>query len=144
MSVTRHRYHFRVMNCIFHSDVKSENQSLQLCVININFVFFSCSLLHLISLYSFILILQKKQQHTSSVVHVCRRSASCHTMNSSTMRKPKVHCGKVPSRPASSSPKVTIRRTTNRELVGVRTFFFIVFFKYNHPKKLLCCMEYCM
>ncbi|KAK9959535.1 hypothetical protein ABG768_009655 [Culter alburnus] len=52
-----------------------------------------------------------------TVVHVCRRSASCHAMNSSTTRKQKVHCGKVPNRPASSSPNVTIRRTTNRELV---------------------------
>ncbi|XP_067311860.1 ensconsin isoform X2 [Pseudorasbora parva] len=59
---------------------------------------------------------------TASVVHVCRRSASCHTMNSSTMRKPKAHCGKVPNRPASSSPNVTIRRTTNRELVAKGDF----------------------
>ncbi|KAG1972963.1 ensconsin [Pimephales promelas] len=57
-----------------------------------------------------------------TVVHVCRRSASCHTMNSSTMQKPKVNCGKVPSRPASSNPKVTIRRTTNRELVAKGDF----------------------
>ncbi|XP_077095273.1 ensconsin isoform X3 [Siphateles boraxobius] len=57
-----------------------------------------------------------------TVVHVCHRSASCHTMNSSTMRKPKVHCGIVPSRPASSSPKVNIRRTTNRELVAKGDF----------------------
>ncbi|XP_043119331.1 ensconsin isoform X1 [Puntigrus tetrazona] len=53
-----------------------------------------------------------------TVVHVCRRSASCHTMNSSATRKPQVHCGKVPNRPASSSPRVTIRRTTNRDLVA--------------------------
>ncbi|KAG1972966.1 ensconsin [Pimephales promelas] len=50
------------------------------------------------------------------------KNASCHTMNSSTMQKPKVNCGKVPSRPASSNPKVTIRRTTNRELVAKGDF----------------------
>ncbi|XP_009291227.1 uncharacterized protein map7a isoform X1 [Danio rerio] len=47
-----------------------------------------------------------------TVVHVCRRSVSCHTMNSST----NLHCGKVPNRPGGSN--VTIRRTTNRELVA--------------------------
>ncbi|XP_016347790.1 ensconsin-like [Sinocyclocheilus anshuiensis] len=57
-----------------------------------------------------------------TVVHICRRSASCHTMNSSTTRKPQVHCGKVANRPASSSPNVTIRRTTNRELVAKGSF----------------------
>ncbi|XP_016125168.1 ensconsin-like isoform X1 [Sinocyclocheilus grahami] len=57
-----------------------------------------------------------------TVVHICRRSASCHTMNSSTTRKPQVHCGKVANRPASSSPNVTIRRTTNRELVAKGNF----------------------
>ncbi|XP_058606000.1 ensconsin isoform X2 [Onychostoma macrolepis] len=57
-----------------------------------------------------------------TAVHICRRSASCHTMNSSTTRKPQVHCRKVPKRPASSSPNVTIRRTTNRELVAKGNF----------------------
>ncbi|XP_016118964.1 MAP7 domain-containing protein 1-like, partial [Sinocyclocheilus grahami] len=57
-----------------------------------------------------------------TVVHICRRSASCHTMNSSTTRKPQVHCGKVPNRLASTSPNVTIRRTTNRELVAKGDF----------------------
>ncbi|XP_056333036.1 ensconsin isoform X2 [Danio aesculapii] len=40
------------------------------------------------------------------------KNVSCHTMNSSTNK----HCGKVPNRPAGSN--VTIRRTTNRELVA--------------------------
>ncbi|XDV42994.1 hypothetical protein PO909_011546 [Leuciscus waleckii] len=69
--------------------------------------------------------MEKSQKAKQKPGHCSRRvtknenkNASCHTMNSSTMRKPKVHCGKVPSRPASSSPKVTIRRTTNRELVA--------------------------
>ncbi|XP_016423044.1 ensconsin-like [Sinocyclocheilus rhinocerous] len=57
-----------------------------------------------------------------TVVHICRRSASCHTMNSSTTRKLQVHCGKAPNRLASSSPNVTIRRTTNRELVAKGDF----------------------
>ncbi|XP_052436270.1 ensconsin isoform X1 [Carassius gibelio] len=51
-----------------------------------------------------------------TVVHICRRSASCHTMNSSITRKLQVHCGKVANRPVSSSPNIAIRRTTNREL----------------------------
>ncbi|XP_077095272.1 ensconsin isoform X2 [Siphateles boraxobius] len=59
---------------------------------------------------------------SKSAVCLSRDTASCHTMNSSTMRKPKVHCGIVPSRPASSSPKVNIRRTTNRELVAKGDF----------------------
>uniref|UniRef100_A0A9J7Z274 Microtubule-associated protein 7a n=1 Tax=Cyprinus carpio carpio TaxID=630221 RepID=A0A9J7Z274_CYPCA len=57
-----------------------------------------------------------------TVVPICHRSASCHTMNSSTTRKPQVHCGKVPNRLASSSPNLTIRRTTNRELVAKGDF----------------------
>ncbi len=94
--------------------------SLELDVINIGFPFSSSHahclnpFLHPHSFTSF-----KKKHHTSSVVHICRRSASCHSMNSSTTRKPQVHCGKVPKRPASSSPNVTIHRTTNRELVRV-------------------------
>uniref|UniRef100_A0A9J7YIT3 Microtubule-associated protein 7a n=1 Tax=Cyprinus carpio carpio TaxID=630221 RepID=A0A9J7YIT3_CYPCA len=58
----------------------------------------------------------------NNVVPICHRSASCHTMNSSTTRKPQVHCGKVPNRLASSSPNLTIRRTTNRELVAKGDF----------------------
>ncbi|XP_056624733.1 ensconsin isoform X2 [Triplophysa dalaica] len=50
-----------------------------------------------------------------TVVHVCRRSASCH---SSTTQKAQVHCGKAANRPACSVPSVSIRRTTNRELVA--------------------------
>ncbi|XP_051725162.1 MAP7 domain-containing protein 1 isoform X3 [Ctenopharyngodon idella] len=68
--------------------------------------------------------MEKSQKAKQKPGHCSRRvtknenkNASCHTMNSSTTRKPKVHCGKVPNRPASSSPNVTIRRTTNRELV---------------------------
>ncbi|XP_016125169.1 ensconsin-like isoform X2 [Sinocyclocheilus grahami] len=57
-----------------------------------------------------------------SAVCLSRDTASCHTMNSSTTRKPQVHCGKVANRPASSSPNVTIRRTTNRELVAKGNF----------------------
>ncbi|XP_050988846.1 ensconsin isoform X2 [Labeo rohita] len=53
-----------------------------------------------------------------SAVCLSRDTASCHTMNSSTTRKPQVLGGKVPNRPASASPNVTIRRTTNRELVA--------------------------
>ncbi|XP_056123146.1 ensconsin isoform X2 [Rhinichthys klamathensis goyatoka] len=73
--------------------------------------------------------MEKSQKAKQKPGHCSRRvtknenkNASCHTMNSSTMRKPKVHCGKVPSRPASSNPKVTIRRTTNRELVAKGDF----------------------
>ncbi|KAK7142585.1 hypothetical protein R3I94_012061 [Phoxinus phoxinus] len=73
--------------------------------------------------------MEKSQKAKQKPGHCSRRvtknenkNASCHTMNSSTTRKPKVHCGKVPSRPASSSPKVTIRRTTNRELVAKGDF----------------------
>ncbi|KAI7804689.1 putative ensconsin-like, partial [Triplophysa rosa] len=50
-----------------------------------------------------------------TVVHVCRRSVSCH---SSTTQKAQVHCGKAVNRPARSVPSVSIRRTTNRELVA--------------------------
>ncbi|XP_052010028.1 ensconsin isoform X1 [Xyrauchen texanus] len=53
-----------------------------------------------------------------TVVHVCRRSASCHSTNSSNTQKPQFHCGKMVNRPTSSGPKATIRRTTNRELVA--------------------------
>ncbi|XP_077095274.1 uncharacterized protein map7a isoform X4 [Siphateles boraxobius] len=73
--------------------------------------------------------MEKSQKAKPKPGHCSRRvtknenkNASCHTMNSSTMRKPKVHCGIVPSRPASSSPKVNIRRTTNRELVAKGDF----------------------
>ncbi|XP_048046695.1 MAP7 domain-containing protein 1 isoform X3 [Megalobrama amblycephala] len=68
--------------------------------------------------------MEKSQKAKQKPGHCSRRvtknenkNASCHAMNSSTTRKQKVHCGKVPNRPASSSPNVTIRRTTNRELV---------------------------
>nr|XP_055027944.1 ensconsin isoform X1 [Misgurnus anguillicaudatus] len=50
-----------------------------------------------------------------TVVHVCRRSASCHSTNSSNAQKAQVHCGKEVKRPG---PNVTIRRTANRELVA--------------------------
>ncbi|XP_073683551.1 ensconsin-like [Garra rufa] len=53
-----------------------------------------------------------------TAVHICRRSASCHTMNSSTKRKPQVHSVKMQNRPASASPSVPIRRITKRELVA--------------------------
>ncbi|XP_016125170.1 MAP7 domain-containing protein 1-like isoform X3 [Sinocyclocheilus grahami] len=65
---------------------------------------------------------QKPGQCSRRVNKNENNNASCHTMNSSTTRKPQVHCGKVANRPASSSPNVTIRRTTNRELVAKGNF----------------------
>ncbi|XP_058606001.1 ensconsin isoform X3 [Onychostoma macrolepis] len=65
---------------------------------------------------------KQKPGHCSRRVTKNENNASCHTMNSSTTRKPQVHCRKVPKRPASSSPNVTIRRTTNRELVAKGNF----------------------
>ncbi|XP_050988848.1 MAP7 domain-containing protein 1 isoform X3 [Labeo rohita] len=69
--------------------------------------------------------MEKSQKAKQKPGHCSRRitknennNASCHTMNSSTTRKPQVLGGKVPNRPASASPNVTIRRTTNRELVA--------------------------
>ncbi|XP_043119335.1 MAP7 domain-containing protein 1 isoform X3 [Puntigrus tetrazona] len=61
---------------------------------------------------------QKPTRCSRRVIKNENNNASCHTMNSSATRKPQVHCGKVPNRPASSSPRVTIRRTTNRDLVA--------------------------
>uniref|UniRef100_A0A8C1VEP9 Microtubule-associated protein 7a n=1 Tax=Cyprinus carpio TaxID=7962 RepID=A0A8C1VEP9_CYPCA len=73
--------------------------------------------------------MEKSQKAKQKPGHCSRRvtktgnnNASCHTMNSSTARKPQVHCGKVANRPASSSPNVTIRRTTTRELVAKGNF----------------------
>ncbi|XP_057200538.1 trichohyalin isoform X2 [Triplophysa rosa] len=43
------------------------------------------------------------------------KNVSCH---SSTTQKAQVHCGKAVNRPARSVPSVSIRRTTNRELVA--------------------------
>ncbi|XP_016428181.1 MAP7 domain-containing protein 1 isoform X3 [Sinocyclocheilus rhinocerous] len=65
---------------------------------------------------------QKPGQCSRRVNKNENNNASCHTMNSSTTRKPQVHCGKVANRSASSSPNVTIRRTTNRELVAKGSF----------------------
>lgn len=133
VSVTRHRYHFRLRN----SQI-ARITSLELDVINIGFPF-SSSHAHCLNLFlrthssSLIHLIKKKKKkhHTSSAVHICRRSASCHTMNSSTARKPQVHCGKVANRPASSSPNVTIRRTTTRELVKSSHSFLDHLFKYK-------------
>ncbi|KAK2878969.1 hypothetical protein Q8A67_019760 [Cirrhinus molitorella] len=65
--------------------------------------------------------MEKSQKAKQKPGHCSRRvtknennNASCHTMTSSTTRKPQ----KVPNRPASASPNVTIRRTSNRELVA--------------------------
>ncbi|XP_052001195.1 ensconsin-like [Xyrauchen texanus] len=55
-----------------------------------------------------------------TVVHVCRRSASCHSKNSSNTQMPQIHCGKMVNKPASSGPKATICKITKRELVATR------------------------
>ncbi|KAA0710982.1 hypothetical protein E1301_Tti002910 [Triplophysa tibetana] len=54
-----------------------------------------------------------------SAVCLSRDTASCH---SSTTQKAQVHCGKAANRPARSVPSVSIRRTTNRELVAKGSF----------------------
>ncbi|XP_051503049.1 ensconsin-like isoform X2 [Myxocyprinus asiaticus] len=53
-----------------------------------------------------------------SAVCLSRETASCHSTHSSNTQKPQFHCGKMVNRPASSGPKATIRRATNRELVA--------------------------
>ncbi|XP_051578463.1 ensconsin-like [Myxocyprinus asiaticus] len=55
-----------------------------------------------------------------TVVHVCHRSASCHSMNSSNTQKPQIYCGKAVNNLASSGTKATICKTTNRDLVATR------------------------